>query len=67
MSQSQENLWADERRGRQILFYRTLPTGTKGRTTSLQQVTAGNTQNLVFKRILRYFLKVPPLKKMLKF
>ena len=67
MSQSQENLWVDERRGRQIVFYRTLPAETRGTTTSLQQLTAGNTPNLVLKTMLRYFLKIPPLKKILQF
>ena len=67
MSQSQENLWADGRRVRQTVFYRTLPTETRGTTTSLQQLTAGNTPNLVLKTMLRYFLKIPPLKKILQF
>ena len=56
--------------GQKILFYRNLPAETSGTTTSLQQVTAGNTPNLVLlvlKRILRYFLKIPPLKKILHF
>ena len=67
MSQSQENLWADGRRDRQTVFYRTLPAETRGTTTSLQQVTAGNTPNFALKRMLRYFLKIPPLKKILQF
>ena len=67
MSQSQENLWTDGRRDRQTVFYRVLPAETRGTTTSLQQVTAGNTPNLVLKRMLRYFLKIPPLKKILQF
>ena len=67
MSQSQENLWADGRRDRQTIFYRTLPAEARGTTTFLQQVTAGNTPNLVLKKILRYFLKIPPLKKILQF
>ena len=71
MSQSQENLWtggrADKRRDRQTLFYRTLPAEAWGPTTSLQQVTGGNTPNLVLKRILGNFLKIPPLKKILQF
>ena len=66
MSQSQENLWADGRRDRQTVFYRTLPAETRGTTTSLQQLTAGNTPNLVLKTILTYFVKVPPLKKILQ-
>ena len=37
------------------------------KTTSLQQVTGGNSPNIVLKRMLRYFLKTPPLKKILKF
>ena len=70
MSQSQENLWtdrkADRTRDRQTLFFRTLP-GKAGRpTTFLQQVTGGNTSNLVLKRILGFFLKIPPLKKKAK-
>ena len=48
------------------MFYRTLPTKTRGTTTSLQQLTAGNTPNLVLKTILTYFVKVPPLKKILQ-
>ena len=35
--------------------------------TSPQQVTGGKTPNLVLKRMLRYFLKLPPLKKILQF
>ena len=62
MSQSQENLWADGRRDRQTIFYITLPAKTRGTTTSLQQLTSGNTPNLVLKTMLRYFLKIPPLK-----
>ena len=67
MSQSQENLWAGGRRVRQTVFYRTLPTETRGTTTCLQQLTAGNTPNLVLETMLRYFLKFPPLKKTLQF
>ena len=67
MSQSQENLWAHRRRERQAVFYRTLPAETRGTTTSLQQLTAVNTSNLVLKTMLRYFLKIPPLKKILQF
>ena len=36
-------------------------------TTTLQQVTGGNTANLILKRMLKYFLKIPPLKKILQF
>ena len=32
------------------------------KTTTLQQVTGGNTPNIVLKRMLRYFLKTPSLK-----
>ena len=32
------------------------------RTTTLEQVTGGNTPNIVLKRMLRHFLKNPPLK-----
>ena len=67
MSQSQENLWADGRTDRQTEFYSILPAETRGTTTSLQQVTAGNTPNLVLKRMVRYFLKIPSLKKILQF
>ena len=37
------------------------------KTTTLQQVTGRNTSNLVLKRMLRYFIKIPPLKKVLQF
>ena len=67
MSQSQKNLWADGSRDRQTLLYRTLPAEARDTTTSLQQVTGGNTSNLVLKRMLRYFLKASPLKKILQF
>ena len=67
MSQSQENLWADGRKDRQTVFYRTFTASTRGTTTSLQQVIAGNTPNLVLKRMQRYFLKIPPPKKILQF
>ena len=33
------------------------------KTTALQQVTRGNTPNIALKRMLRYFLKTPLLKK----
>ena len=67
MSQSRENLRTDERMDGQTQFYRTLPAEARGPTTSLQQVTGGSTPNLVLKRMLRYFLKIPPLKKILQF
>ena len=67
MSQSRENARRDRRMDGQILFYRTLPAEAGGPTTSPQQVTGGNTPNLVLKRMLRYFLKIPQLKKILKF
>ena len=67
MSQSEENLLTDGRRDRQAVFYWTLPTDTRGTTTSLHQLTAGNTSGLVLKRTLRYFLKIPPLKRILQF
>ena len=67
MSQSQENLSADRRRDKQNLFYRTLPAEARDPKTSLQQVTGGNTPNLVLKRMARYFLKIPPLKEILQF
>ena len=67
MSQSQENLWEDGIRDRQTVFHRTLPTKTRGTTTSLQQLNAGNTPNLVLNTMLRYFLKIPPLKNILQF
>ena len=66
MSQSQENLRADKRRDRQTLLHRTLPAEARD-TTSLQQVTGGNTPNLALKRMLGYFLKIRPLKKILQF
>ena len=52
---------------RQTLFYRTLPAKATDPTTSLQQVTGSNTPNLVLKRMKRYFLKIPPLKKILQY
>ena len=67
MSQSQENVRTDGRTDRQTLFYRVLPTEARGPTASAQQVTGGNTPNLVLKRMLRYFLKIPPIKKILQF
>ena len=36
------------------------------KTTAIQQVTNGNAPNLVLKRMLRYFLKIPPLKNILQ-
>ena len=63
MSQSQGILWADGMSDRQTLFHRTLPAEARDPTTSLQQVTGGNTPNLVLKRTLRYFPKIPPIKK----
>ena len=53
--------------GTDTLFYRTLPVKAAVPTTSLQQVTGGNTRNLVLKRMLRFFLKIPLLKKILQF
>ena len=50
----------------QTLVYRTLPAKAAAPTTSLQQVTGWNTPNLVLKRMLRYFLKIPPLRKILQ-
>ena len=67
ISQSQKNLQVDGRRDRQTLFYRSLPAKARDPTTSLQQVTSGNTPNLVLKRMVRYFLKILPLKKILQF
>ena len=42
-------------------------TEARGPTNSVQQVTRENTPNLVLKRMLRYFLNIPPLKKILQF
>ena len=67
MSQSREDLRADGRMDAETLFYRTLPVEDGSPTTSLQQVAGGNTPNLVLKRMLRYFLKIQPLKKILQF
>ena len=67
MSQSQEKLRADGRRDRQTLLYRTLRAEVRDPTTSLQQLTGENTPNLVLKRMLKYFLKIPSLKKILQF
>ena len=38
----------------------------KTQKTITLQVTGGNTPNLVLRRMLRYFLKIPPLKKILR-
>ena len=35
--------------------------------TILQQVTGGETPNIALKKMLEFFLKIPPLKKILKF
>ena len=43
-----------------------LPAEVGAPTTSLQQVTGGNTPNLVLKKMLRYFVKILPLKKILQ-
>ena len=40
---------------------------THKKATTLQQVTGGNIPNIVLKRIQRYFLTIPPLKKILQF
>ena len=47
----------------QRLFFFLLKTQ---KTTSLQQVTDENTLNLDLEKMLRYFLKIPPLKKILQ-
>ena len=65
ITQSQENLRADGRRDRQTLFYRILPAEDRDTGASLQQVTGGNTPNPVLNRMLRDFLKIPPLNKIL--
>ena len=52
MNQSRENLRADRRMDGQ---------------TQQPQVTGDNTQNHALKRMLRYFLKIPLLKKILQF
>ena len=65
MRQSREKLRTDTRINGQTLFYRTFQDKDGGPTTSLQQLTGGNTPNLVLKRMLRYFLKISPLKKIL--
>ena len=67
MCQSRENLGTDGNLDGQTLFYRTLPANVGGPTTSLQQVTGGNTPSLVLMRMLTYFLLIPPLKKILQF
>ena len=41
-----------QKRDRQTLFYRTFPAKARGPATSLQQVTDGNTPNLVLKKML---------------
>ena len=67
MSQSRENLRTDRRMDGQNLFYRTIPAEPGTPATSLQQVTGGNTPNLNLKRMIGYFLKILPLKKLLQF
>ena len=71
MSQSQEDVRTNGRkngrRDRQTIFYRTLPAKAGGPATSLHQATGRHTPNLVLKRMLRYFLKIPLLKKILQF
>ena len=67
MSQSRENVQTDGRMDGQTLFYRILPADARAPITSLQQVTDGNTPNLVLKRMLRYFLKMPPSRKSCNF
>ena len=47
----------------QELFFFPLKTQ---KTATLQQVTGGNTPNLILKRMVRYFQKIPPLKKILQ-
>ena len=67
MRQSRENVQTEGRMDDgQTLFYRTLLVQARAPATSLQQVTGGTTPNLVLKRVLRYFLKIPPLKKILQ-
>ena len=39
----------------------------KKKKNTLKQVTGGNTPNIVLKRMLELFLKIPPLKKISKF
>ena len=65
MRQSCQNLQTDGRMDEHALFYRSLLAEAGGPTASLHQVTGGNTPNLVLKRMLRYFIKIPPLKKIL--
>ena len=67
MNQSRENLRTNGRMDGQTLFYRTLPVEARVPTNSLQQVTGGNMPNFVLKRMLIYFLKITPLKKILQF
>ena len=67
MRRSRENFRTERRMDGQTLFYRIIPVEAGGPTTSLQQVTSGNTPNLVLNGMLRYFLKVPLLKKILQF
>ena len=67
MSKSRENVQTDGKMDGQTLVYRTLAAKAGAPTTSLHQVTGGNTPNLVLKRMLRYFLKIPLLKKILQF
>ena len=47
---------------RLLLFYQKTV-----KTTTLPQVNGDSTPNLVLKRMLRYFLQIPPLMKILQF
>ena len=52
---------------RVLLNYREFAFLLKTRKTStLQQVTGGNRANVILKRMQGYFLKTPPLEKILK-
>ena len=62
MSQFQENLWVDGRRDTQTLFYRAITAETRSTTTSLQQLTAVNTPNLVLKTMKHHSRKYYNLK-----
>ena len=67
MSQSRENLRTDGRMDGETLFYKkNLPAEAEGPTTSLQQVTGGNTPNLILKRMLRHFQILELLDKLQK-
>ena len=50
-----------------FFFLKKKKTHTHTKTTTLQRVTGGKIPNLVLERMLEFFLKILPLKKILEF